>query len=344
MILQILSFQILAIPLSQWLAALLIFFLTWAIMQFAQRIALARVQRYSERNISRINEVVIREISRIRRSFILAVAFYLASLILPLAPGPHDLIRLAMETILLLQFALWGTVMINFVVNDWSKAQGRFDPSTVTTMNALSLIARITLWVLILLILLENIPGVQITSLVASLGITGIAVALAVRRVLSDLFASLSITIDKPFVLGDYITVDQYQGSVENIGLKSTRLRSLEGEQLIFSNSDLLNSRIHNYKRMLRRRVQFSLRISLQTPIEKLTEIPRLIQDAIASLDGLTFDRAHFREIGDSAYIFEVVYFVESSSYSDYMDKQQAINYSLLETFNADGVRLALAG
>lgn len=339
----ILQFKFLGITLFEWLISLAILVITYFGLQLAKQVALNRIERFSERTASQWNTFALTEVSRIRTYFILALAVYLASLALPLDNGPRELIRLVAEAAMLLQIAVWGTALINFMVNDRAKSRVNFDPSTATTMNAVSLITRVILWALILLIMLENIPGIQINSLIASLGITGVAVALAVQRILGDLFASLSIALDKPFVLGDFIIIDQYQGTVENIGLKSTRLRSLEGEQLIFSNSDLLNSRIHNYKRMARRRVQFPLRISLKTPTEKLSEIPRMVEDAIGSLDGLSFERAHFRQFGPAAYEFEVVYFVESPSYSTYMDKQQAVNLRLLQCFQETGIELASA-
>lgn len=337
----ILQFKLLDISVLEWLIALVILVITYFGIQFAKRIALNRIERFSERTASQWNGFALTEVSRIRTYFILALSIYLASLALPLDKGPSELIRLMAEVTMLLQIAVWGTALINFLINDRARSRVNYDPSTATTMGALSLITRVALWTIILLIMLENIPGIQITSLIASLGVTGVAVALAVQRILGDLFASLSIALDKPFVLGDFIIIDQYQGTVENIGLKSTRLRSLEGEQLIFSNSDLLNSRIHNYKRMARRRVQFPLRISLKTPTEKLGEIPGIVEGSISSLDGLSFERAHFKQFGPSAYEFEVVYFVESPSYSAYMDKQQAVNLRLLQCFEESGIVLA---
>jgi small-conductance mechanosensitive channel len=144
--------------------------------------------------------------------------------------------------------------------------------------------------------------------LIASLGVGSIAVALAVQNILADLFASLSIALDQPFVIGDFIIVDDYLGTVENIGLKTTRVRSLSGEQLIFANNDLLNSRIRNYKRMGERRVVFSFCVTYQTPYAKLRMIPELIQNIIEANPDTRFDRAHFRAFGDSALNFEVVY------------------------------------
>jgi small-conductance mechanosensitive channel len=190
-------------------------------------------------------------------------------------------------------------------------------------------------------LILDNIPGVEITALVASLGIGGIAVALAVQNILSDLFASLSIVLDKPFVIGDFIIVDNCLGTVEHIGLKTTRLRSLSGEQLVFSNNDLLKSRVRNYKRMAERRVVFSVGVTYQTPLEKLERIPTLIRDTIEAQPAVRFDRAHFQGYGDFALNFEVVYYVLDPDYNRYMDIQQGINLGIYSSFAEEGIEFA---
>ena len=158
---------------------------------------------------------------------------------------------------------------------------------------------------------------------------------------MADLFASLSIALDQPFVIGDFIIVDDYLGTVENIGLKTTRVRSLSGEQLIFSNNDLLNSRIRNYKRMGERRVLFSFGVTYQTTYEQLKKIPDMVKATIESHADTRFDRAHFKEFGDSALNFEVVYFVLTPDYNEYMDIQQSINLSLVQQFEREGIEFA---
>lgn len=173
------------------------------------------------------------------------------------------------------------------------------------------------------------------------MGIGGIAVALAVQNVLGDLFASMSIAFDKPFVIGDFIIIDDYMGTVEHIGLKSTRLRSLSGEQLVFANSDLLNSRIRNFKRMADRRISFSIGVTYDTPHEKVAAIPDMIREAIQAHDKTNFDRCHFSEYEDSALKFDTVYYVNDPDYNVYMDIQQDINLSLLRRFEEEGIEFA---
>jgi small-conductance mechanosensitive channel len=188
---------------------------------------------------------------------------------------------------------------------------------------------------------LDNIPGVQVDTLIASLGIGGIAVALALQNILGDLFASLSITLDKPFVIGDFIIVDELMGEVERIGLKSTRLRSLSGEQLVFANADLLSSRIRNFKHMERRRASFKLGVTYATPPEKLARIPSLVQEIIQAQAQVTLDRVHFKEMGEFALIFEIVYYMEMPDYKLYMDTQETINLAICQRFAEEGIEFA---
>jgi len=193
---------------------------------------------------------------------------------------------------------------------------------------------------LALLLALDNL-GVNITALVAGMGIGGIAVALAAQNILGDLFASISIVLDKPFVINDFIIVGDYMGSVEHIGVKTTRIRSLSGEQIVFSNTDLLNSRVRNFKRMVERRVVFSFGVVYGTPAEKLEAIPGIVRGIIEAIDGTRFDRAHFAKYGDSSLDFEVVYFVVTGDYNVYMDIQQAINLAIYRSFEDEGLGFA---
>ena len=179
----------------------------------------------------------------------------------------------------------------------------------------------------------------------------GIAIALAAQNILGDLFASLSIVLDKPFVVGDFLIIGDFLGSVEKVGIKTTRLRSLSGEQLVFSNNDLLNSRIRNYGRMYERRVVFSLGVTYQTPSEKLKRIPDIVRkaveaqenvrEAVETQEDVRFDRAHFQKYGDFALIFEIVYYVLSADYAQYMDVQQAINLRIYEDFEENEIEFA---
>jgi small-conductance mechanosensitive channel len=190
------------------------------------------------------------------------------------------------------------------------------------------------------LLVLENL-GVDITALVAGLGIGGIAVALAAQNVLADLFASVSILLDKPFEVGDTIHVGDMIGTVQNIGIKTTRLRSVTGEQLVMSNSDLLRERIRNYKRMTERRALFTVSVTYDTPVATLEKIPQLVRAIVEAQPNTRFDRAHLHSFGDSSLDFEVAYFITRAEYMVFMDVQQIINLSLLRQLQELGVSFA---
>jgi small-conductance mechanosensitive channel len=241
----------------------------------------------------------------------------------------------------IIQIARWGNVFISFGFKRYQKKHALDNGERITTLRALSFVGRTALFTIAALLALDNVPGVKITTLVASLGIGGIAVAMALQNILGDIFASLSILLDKPFVIGDFIIVETHMGTVEYIGLKTTRIRSLSGEQLVFSNSDLLKSRIRNYKRMAERRVVFSIGVVYQTDYEALKKIPGIIRKIIENQDAVRFDRAHFQGYGDFSLDFEIVYYVLSPDYNLYMDIQQAINLELFRQFEAQNIRFA---
>jgi len=239
-----------------------------------------------------------------------------------------------------MQTAAWGNALIGHAVGREARQKIGKDAAQATMMGAAGFLAKVALWTVVLLVALDNL-GFNITALIAGLGVGGIAVALGLQSILGDLFASLSIVLDKPFVIGDFIIVEQYQGTVERIGLKTTRMKSLSGEQIVFSNSDLLKSRIRNYQRMQERRIVFSLGIAYQTSREKLESIPSMIQEIISRQEAVRFDRAHFKEFGESSLNFEIVYFVESPDYALYMEKQQKINLELYQRFAEEGIQFA---
>jgi small-conductance mechanosensitive channel len=210
----------------------------------------------------------------------------------------------------------------------------------VATSMALTFLGRLVLWSVLLLVALDNV-GVDINALITGLGIGGIAVALAAQNILGDLFASLSIMFDKPFVLGDFIVVGDLMGTVEKIGMKTTRVRALSGEQLIFSNNDLLSSRIRNLKRMQERRVVFTVGVTYQTPADKLERIPAMIREIIQAQQGTRFDRSHFLNWGDSALLIETVYWVQSPEFQVYADIHQQVNLAIYRRFENEGIEFA---
>ncbi|GBR77205.1 mechanosensitive ion channel [Candidatus Termititenax persephonae] len=228
-------------------------------------------------------------------------------------------------------------LLLPFVERALDKRPGHNHKQTVAIIK---ITMQTCIWIIVLIILLDNL-GLKISALVTGLGISGIAIALAAQSILGDLFSYFIIFFDRPFELGDYIVIDEFKGTVENIGIKTTRLRSLSGEELIFSNTDLTGARVRNYKRMNLRRISFRLNVSYQTPSELLQAIPQILTKIIQSVKQTSFDRAHFAEYGDSTLIFEVVYYVLSSDYNKYMDTQQEINFKIKTEFAQHGIDFA---
>src|SRR5690606_3974724 len=240
-----------------------------------------------------------------------------------------------------LQVGVWAITAVRFWLNRRSTRGGAPDPQLRGSLDVLMFVAYIIVFSIVALLALDNL-GVNITALVAGLGIGGIAIALAVQTVLGDLFASLSITLDKPFEVGDFLILGDVLGTVERIGIKSTRLRSLSGEQIIISNGDLLSSRLRNYKRMYERRVVFQTRLVLDTPIEKVREMPQLIRSIVEAQPRTRFDRSHFMSFGEYSLDFETVYYVLSPDFNLYADTQQAINLAMFEALAAREIQIAL--
>jgi small-conductance mechanosensitive channel len=245
-----------------------------------------------------------------------------------------------MAIAVLIQIAILCSHSVSFWVRRFREQKLASNAGAVTTLTSVGFVLRMLIWIILFLIGLDNL-GINITTLIAGLGIGGIAVALAIQNILGDLFASFSIVLDKPFVIGDFIIIDDYMGTVEHVGLKTTRIRSLSGEQLIFSNADLLKSRIRNYKRMYERRVVFTIGVVYQTPYEKISQIPAIIRTAVESNSQARFDRAHFKEYGDFSLKFEVVYWIHDPDYTVYMDIQQAINLDIFKQFSEAGIEFA---
>jgi small-conductance mechanosensitive channel len=325
---------------EEWLIAAGIFVAFTLILFVVRGIVIGRFKSLAAKTASTWDDLLLEELRKTRGLFLVAVAIVATSYSLDLPGNVRLIVEKGFIIVLLLQVATWGNTTITHAIGRATRSKLATDASQATTVSALGFLSKLVLWTLVLLLGLDNL-GFNITTLVAGLGVGGIAVALALQNILGDLFASLSIVLDKPFVIGDFIIVDQYLGVVEHVGLKTTRIRSLSGEQIVFSNSDLLNSRVRNYKRMQERRILFSFGVTYQTPRGKLQEIPSMIRKIIESMEVTRFDRAHFKEFGDSSLNFEVVYYMKSPDYNIYMDTQERINLALFERFAAEGIEFA---
>jgi small-conductance mechanosensitive channel len=266
-------------------------------------------------------------------------ALYLARLQIVLPPAASTLVA-GMLIVAATFFAVrMAVALAAFLLEEvWLKADQ--NEARRRTVRGMIVLIRVGIWFVAFIFVADNL-GLQISALIAGLGIGGIAVALAAQAILGDLFSYFAIFFDRPFEVDDFIIVDEHLGTIEYIGIKTTRIRSLSGEQIVLSNSDLTGSRIRNFKRMERRRIVFRIGVTYETGLQHLREIPRLLAEVVKEQPGVEFDRAHFAAFGDYSLLFEVVYHVLSSDFTVYMDTQQAINLAVFEAFKQRGIDFA---
>ena len=337
----ILNYEILENSVQSWLIALGLTLGSFLLLVILKKIFKHRLEKLVIQSKMSLDDFLSPLMSQTRWFSLLAVGLFVGSLFITLPEDVQFWFIRILRLVLVLQVGLWGTGIISLYIQRGVASKIEEDQGDdATTLDALGLIAKIALWVILSLIILDNL-NVEISTLVASLGIGGIAVALALQNILGDLFSSLSIALDKPFVIGDFVVVDDFEGDVEDIGLKSTRIRSLSGEELIFSNTDLLNSRIRNFKRMEIRRISFTVGVVYGTPVEKLKIIPGMIEDIITPIENAEFVRSHFKNLGDFSLDFNVVYNVLLPDYSDYLDIQQIINLEIYQRFEKEKIEFA---
>jgi len=336
----LLSYKLLDNTIQTWLTFLAVTSASLAVAYLFKRLAVVRISRLAARTSFQWDDALAEVLTRTHALFLLAVALFIGSLALALPEGVRRGVFTVIAVALVMQGGLWLNAAMVFWQKRYVEQRRKTDPASATTVNAVGFVARLVLWSVVLLLVLDNF-GIDVTALVAGLGVGGIAVALATQNILGDLFASLSIVLDKPFVIGDFLIIGDFMGSVEYVGLKTTRLRSLSGEQLVFSNTDLLGSRIRNYGRMYERRVVFKLGVTYQTPRDKLSRIPGIIREAIERQEHTRFDRSHFQAYGDFSLNFESVYYIASPDYNLYMDLQQAVNLRIHERFEEEGIEFA---
>jgi small-conductance mechanosensitive channel len=327
-------------PVRAWLLALGVFVAVFAGLLLARWLVTRRLTRLAAHTRTQIDDYVLALLGHTRYTFVLIVALASALKVLVLPPRIAGLVMPLARLAVIVQVGLWLSELISLYLARIVARKTATDVASVTTIRALGMVARLTLWLIVFLAVLKNF-GVDITAMVTALGIGGIAVALAVQNILGDLLASLSIVLDKPFVVGDFIAVDTYLGTVEEIGLKTTRLKSLGGERIIMSNTDMLKARIRNYKQMQERRIVFTFGLEYGAPPEVLRQVPELVKQVVTSQAQTRFDRSHFLKFGDSSLDFETVYYVLVPDYNVYMDIQQRINLELYERIQALGASFA---
>ncbi len=316
-----------------------VFLLSVIIIKIFEVIILKRLKKWAEKTTTTLDDFVVGIFERVITPFLYLGALYLSIQILTLNAFLAKVVNVLGIAVLTIFTVRVASLLITYGFENYSR-KTRQSSATDYSLKGILKVIKFILWSGAVIFFLDNL-GFKISAVIAGLGIGGVAIALAAQAVLKDLFSYFSILFDRPFEVGDFVIVGDLLGTIEHIGIKTTRIRSLGGEQLVFSNSDLTNSRVRNYKRMQKRRVVFKLGVVYNTSLKTLKEIPQIIEKAIKSIKDTVFDRAHFSSYGDFNLVFEVVYYVLSSDYNKYMDIQQEINFLIKEEFEKKKIEFA---
>jgi small-conductance mechanosensitive channel len=321
---------------SDWLIAGIVAVAVWSGLWILRQLIASRYKKYSVAQHRLPLRLIAYLAGNTRQFLFFAVALYAAQDSLTLPDRIQYIVSRFVLILILLQAGLWAGRSVRFYLESKQLERGA-DQVFAGSLDIINFVARLIIWSLLVLVGLDNV-GVNITALLAGLGVGGVAVALALQNVLGDLFASLSIALDKPFIVGDSLSVDTFIGQVEHIGIKTTRLRSETGEQIVLSNADILKSRVRNYSRAQEQRALATIRVAYETPSEKLKSIPRLLEGIVREQANARFERCHLKTLGDSALHFELSYFVQQPSVNPLLDLQQAVNFRIIDEFRRLGV------
>ena len=333
------------IDVSTHLAALVTFVGLTLLFQIVQKIVVKRLLAISKRTDTAVDDVLITAIDNIRPWVYNVVALFVALQFYTLPTVANYIITGAALFAIVWQLIEVATKLIDFAMTRLIERQDgeenvTVDPNAAMASNMITLLARVVLWTLGLLFVLSNL-GIEITSLIAGLGIGGVAIAFALQGILSDLFASFSLYFDKPFRIGDFVVIGTDSGTVEKIGIKTTRIKTLQGEELVVSNNELTTTRVQNFKKMDRRRVGMQFGVTYDTPVDKLKQIRGIIERIFDTIDNAELNRVFFTTFGDSALLFDVVYYVDSREMKDYLEVQEKYNFELLTIFAEVGIEFA---
>lgn len=340
---EILNYSFGGNSLREYLFAFGVFVLTLCFFKIFKDIGVVRIKKFAERTKTDIDDLVIKIIRFIGWPFYVILALWITFQFISI-PERAERYFSYLALITLVFYALKAAQeFINFgtkKVIEKRQREGRKEE--LSALNLLNTILKAVLWLTGLLLILQNL-GFQITTLIAGLGISGIAIAFALQAILGDIFACFAIYFDKPFEIGDFIIIGEHLGVVEKLGIKSTRIRSLWGEEIIISNKELTETRIRNFKKLEKRRIEFAFGVKYQTPNKKLEKIPEIVREITEKIELAQLERVHFQKFGDFSLIFNVVYYILTPDYKKYMDIQQEINLSLKERFEKEKIEFALS-
>ncbi len=325
--------------LQNYFVAFGILLVTLIFFQILKNRILKKLEVWATKTKTDLDDEIIHTVETIPGMLYFFAALYVSMQFLVL----HSVLEKTIEVILVILLIYWATKVVAELIEYGlakvaKKQDGKREKNT--TYYALSLISKIVLWSTGLLLVLSNL-GVNISAFVASLGIGGIAIALALQNILGDIFSSFSLYLDKPFEVGDYISIGEHHGTVKKIGLKTTRIEALQGEEIVISNNELTSSRVRNFKKMKKRRIVFTIGVSYSTAHKTLSKIPNIMKKAISPIKKTVFDRSNFATFGDFSLNFETVYYLESNNYAEYMNTQEKINLAVIEAFEKEKIEIA---
>ena len=324
--------------LFQWFKAIILFFIALSVLKLLQTVVLNRLTKLFSKTKTEIDDIVINAINAIYWPFYVFAALYFALQFL-IIPTVLERGIFYIFIIIVVYYAI--KFFAEFIDFGAKVIMARKDSQeNASIIKLLSTVAKMVLWVGAIVLILSNM-GVDVTSMIAGLGIGGLAIALALQNILGDLFSSLSIYFDKPFKVGDFIVVGDQMGTVTKIGIKTTRVQVPQGEELVMANSELTKSAVRNFGVMQRRRNLYHIGVTYDTPAEKLKRIPEMIKTIVGQYDNLEFDRVHLKSFADSSLLFEIVYYVQSGDYKEFMNMQQRVNLAIVEKFNQEKIEFA---
>ncbi|MFB6181413.1 MAG: mechanosensitive ion channel family protein [Candidatus Magasanikbacteria bacterium] len=323
----------------EYLIAGLIFLASLIVLKVFEKIVANRLKKISKDTDNNFDDVITSVIGNVGSLFYLVVSFFVAFQWITATSFIEKIVEVVFAVVVAREAINAVSRLVNFLAEKYLQyADQDVEKEHATIMvGMIRKTLVVVLWLIVGTFILSNF-GINITSLVTGLGIGGIAIGIALQNVLADIFSSVSIFLDKPFVVGDFIQVGENMGTVEKIGIKSTRIETLRGEQLIIPNTELTSSRIQNYSKTEKIRDQITVGVSYDTSQETLREIPQKIQNIIEGMDEVTFDRCRLNSYGDSSINFKVVYFVNSISFADLDRKKEELNYAIYDMFDKEGV------
>ena len=334
---QFLSIEFLGNTLSAWAKALGTAIGIYLVIKVIKTVVVKRMRAIAERTQTNIDNVILEVVAETQNLLIVLTGIYAGLHFLTISDNITNIVNKVFLVVIAMQAGYWMGGFINHLVHFREKKESG-NKEEQTAVHAFGLFGKIMIWIVVALVTIQNVSGMKMDALITSLGVGGIAAGLAVQNILKDIFASLSIFMDKPFLVGDYIVVGDTGGTVENIGLKSTRLRTLQGEELVFSNSDLLESRVHNYRSMQRRMVDITIGVSPNTPYQTLQSLPVLFKEVIEKQEDVTFDRANLSDLGNYTINFEIIYHIESADFDVFVQRREAIYLEIIRRLQEKNV------